>query len=321
MNSAAIFRMSPLARTLPARILVADDDEFVLQLITSRLQTLGFSVRCAHDGREALQILEKEWYPLVITDLQMPVMDGIELTENLRSRGADDTYIIMLTISHDCCDYQRGYASGVDDYLTKKVAQSELTARVHAGFNTLAMRRHLAHTQAMLDISQTLDAETGAHNAGEIWLRLHSEVRRAQLHDRPLGVIAVGIEVEHAPEALPEAATLRGLIHIIKHSTRSDVDSIGRLDSPRGASFVIVLPECGAEGVMIVKRRLMRVLHHFAANEPGPRVRITLGAAALDESQGAIDATSLLQLAERSRTEHGLSGPAALERRARHPSH
>jgi two-component system response regulator YesN len=57
---------------------------------------------------------------VVITDWQMPVMDGLEFTQQLRKKGVTDTFVIMLTVLDSSFDYERAYESGVDDYLSKK---------------------------------------------------------------------------------------------------------------------------------------------------------------------------------------------------------
>ena len=106
--------------------------------MADRLAGAGFEVERAPDGEQALALLSRQWMPVVITDWQMPVMDGIAFTEQLRARGVEDTYVIMLTMRESSMDYERGYYAGVDDYLTKKLPDAELFARIHAGFNTLA---------------------------------------------------------------------------------------------------------------------------------------------------------------------------------------
>jgi DNA-binding response OmpR family regulator len=89
-------------------------------------------------------------FPVLLTDLQMPGMDGIELTRRVRARGMDDAYIIMLTLRDASFDYERGYAAGVDDYLTKKLPDVELHARINVAFNTSALRRELKEIKAKL---------------------------------------------------------------------------------------------------------------------------------------------------------------------------
>jgi CheY-like chemotaxis protein len=141
-------RILAVAQGSEAKILVVDDDEITLASIGDLLQGRGFNVRTACNGAEALSIFEQEWFPLLLTDWCMPVMDGLELTRSLRARGVTDTYVIMLTALGTDLDYERAYEAGVDDYLIKQVPDIELFARLHAGFCTLNLRRALrdAHT-------------------------------------------------------------------------------------------------------------------------------------------------------------------------------
>src|SRR5688572_33440992 len=93
----------------PQRILLVDDDELELELMADRLQSLGFETHTVSDGSAALELLQTQPFPVVITDWQMPRMDGIRLTESLRGRGDNDTYIIMLTVLDDESSHERGY--------------------------------------------------------------------------------------------------------------------------------------------------------------------------------------------------------------------
>jgi CheY-like chemotaxis protein len=296
--------MSPLARALPQRILVANNDEVAMRSLSKRLEELGFSVSYAKSGPEALAILKQEWFPLFITALQVPVMGGRELVQALRNgHSADDIYVILLTASHDGSDYEFGYAAGVDDYLSHKAAQSELIFRLQSGFNALAMRRHVAHVQEMLTSSLPLDQKTGAFSADEIWVRLHAEVRRAHLYGREFAVLTMGVEVERKTDALPDTATLRGVVQAIKRTIRAEVDLVGCMQTPRGAGFMLLLPECKPEGMLAVKQRLIKSLHPFIGSDAEPRLSITMGTAALDidGTTGPTDAPTLLKRANHSR--------------------
>jgi DNA-binding response OmpR family regulator len=143
-------RIRILAGTTQPKILVVDDDELALALVCDRLSSRGFEVRRACNGDEALKLLEQEWFPVVLTDWQMPVMSGIELTEKLRAKGITDTFVIMLTVLDGTFDYAHAYRAGVDDYLTKKMPEIELFARIHAAFSTLALRHSLSEAKTEL---------------------------------------------------------------------------------------------------------------------------------------------------------------------------
>ena len=143
-------RLRTLSQVMELNIMIVDDDELVRTLIGDRLESRGMMVSYAADGAAALALLEKQPLPVVLVDWQMPVMDGIEFTEALRARGMVDTYLIMLTTRDNSIDYERGYRAGVDDYLTKRVTDQDMLARIHAGFATFKLRRALRETQIAL---------------------------------------------------------------------------------------------------------------------------------------------------------------------------
>lgn len=143
-------RLRRLNLEVPPRVLVVDDDELELALVADRLERSGLEVGRASDGNQALQLLERELYPVLVVDWQMPVMDGIALTERLRTSGWDHVYIIMLTARNTGIDYDRGYLAGVDDYLTKQLPDTELMARIHAGLNIVGLRCELKHARSRI---------------------------------------------------------------------------------------------------------------------------------------------------------------------------
>lgn len=143
-------------RALPAgtrrNVLIVDDDEIERALIADRLVIRGFEVAHAENGKEALDVLHAERQPVVIVDWFMPVMNGIEFTEEVRARGFDETFILMLTSRSTGLDYERGYVAGVDDYLTKKVSDVELLARIHIAFAMHSLRLQLHEAHRELDV-------------------------------------------------------------------------------------------------------------------------------------------------------------------------
>lgn len=306
-------RLSVLQRALPSRILVVDDDEPDRESIARQLTAAGFEVEQAANGREALDALDRQWYPLVVTDWQMPVMDGLTLTKTLRARGAEDTYIIMRTTRDASADFEQGYVAGVDDYLTKRVSDPEMFARIYAAFNTLALRRSLREAQeAMLEQSVSIDVESGAFSPSELQGRLLSEIRRGQRYGRQLAVLALGVRVEGAPAAdcIPDAATLKGVVQATDAAVRAHVDWIGRMESPVGAVFAVVLPEAGISEVPLIKQRMMATLTRYAETVSAPLV-FSYGVAALERDGNdstPVEAAAMLDVAEHCRACPGHSG-------------
>jgi DNA-binding response OmpR family regulator len=155
VSGAVTDRILALAGDMQPKLLVVDDDELELTLICDRLESRGFEVWRASHGAAALKILEREWFPVILTDWNMPVMTGLELTEQLRANGVMDTYVIMFTVLDTSFDYERAYEAGVDDYLTKKMPSIELFARIHSAFNTLNLRRSLRKALEALAAKRT----------------------------------------------------------------------------------------------------------------------------------------------------------------------
>jgi CheY-like chemotaxis protein len=118
---------------MPARILVADDDQILQRLLLHTLKLEGYEVLTARDGDEALDIVNRERPDLVILDVMMPGLNGFELCQTLRQQPDTVTLpIIMLSGLSDVQEKVSGLRAGADEYLTKPIDLRELTARVDA---------------------------------------------------------------------------------------------------------------------------------------------------------------------------------------------
>jgi DNA-binding response OmpR family regulator len=113
-------------------ILVVDDEPSVVEVVSLYLRREGFTVRTARDGREALSAIHSDLPALVILDLMLPKVDGIEIVHRLRSNKATDVPIIMLTARGQETDRIYGLEIGADDYVVKPFSPAELVARVKA---------------------------------------------------------------------------------------------------------------------------------------------------------------------------------------------
>ncbi|QFF98412.1 DNA-binding response regulator [Psychrobacillus glaciei] len=112
-------------------ILVTEDDRNIRRLIREYLLKAGYNVFDAEDGSSALKLLDKHHIDLLITDIMMPSIDGLELTVALRNSGFD-LPILMITALESFKDKKNGFYSGADDYLVKPIDMEELVLRVSA---------------------------------------------------------------------------------------------------------------------------------------------------------------------------------------------
>lgn len=118
---------------MPERILVIDDDPNSLQLINLTLQTEGFEVLTASGGLEGLSRIQADKPDLVVLDLMLPDMDGLEICRRIRrARETADLPLIMLTAKGEVADRVAGLRLGADDYIPKPAAPAEVAARVRS---------------------------------------------------------------------------------------------------------------------------------------------------------------------------------------------
>lgn len=131
-----------------AKILVVDDERSILDLVSAYLRQEGYEVHTAIDGPTALQAARAFRPELIVLDVMLPGMDGLELLTRLRRES--DVYIILLTAKSEETDKIVGLSVGADDYLTKPFSPRELVARVKAALRRLHADVGPAESTALL---------------------------------------------------------------------------------------------------------------------------------------------------------------------------
>jgi two-component system, OmpR family, alkaline phosphatase synthesis response regulator PhoP len=131
-------------------ILVVDDEPKIVQLVRDYLERAGFAVRIAQDGKVALRLARLEKPDMIVLDLGLPGMDGLDVTRELRK--SSNAPILMLTARSEETDKLIGLELGADDYITKPFSPKELVARVRVVF-----RRIETYSQPDADIIRAAD--------------------------------------------------------------------------------------------------------------------------------------------------------------------
>jgi PleD family two-component response regulator len=146
-------------------ILLAEDDPVTRMLMTRFLKNAGYEVDAVANGSEALDKMTKRYYPMLITDWEMPEMDGITLCKAVRNMQLDGYVYALLLTSRDAKEHIiAGLEAGADDYLVKPVHEPELIARLNAGRRILALEHSLRAANHRNRILSITDALTGAYN-------------------------------------------------------------------------------------------------------------------------------------------------------------
>ncbi len=117
------------------RILVVDDEVKIVELVSDYLKRAGYDVLSAYDGESALEKVRREKPDLIILDLGLPKLDGLDVTRSIRQSSVAP--IIMLTARSDESDKLIGLELGADDYITKPFSPKELVARVRVVFRRM----------------------------------------------------------------------------------------------------------------------------------------------------------------------------------------
>jgi DNA-binding response OmpR family regulator len=189
-----------------ARILLVDDEQAVQTLLTYPLRKEGYEVVGAMDGQEALDRFGEERFDLVVLDIMLPKLDGIEVCRRLRTRS--QVPIIMLTAKGDEIDKVAGLEMGADDYITKPFSVREFRSRVKA-----ALRR-----------GNMAGAALGNEPIRSGNLEIDFERRSVQLHSKPVQLTYVEFEILAAMAASPGRVFTREMLleHIWGDSTYRD---------------------------------------------------------------------------------------------------
>ena len=144
-------------------ILIVEDEREIAEIIQECLEAEGFTCRICHDGRSALRLYSEHQPDLIILDIRLPGMDGLEVCTQIRQKPvANDPYILMLTSRGEEIDRIIGLSTGADDYYIKPFSPRELVARVRA-----LLRRRLREderSQLLRSKSFTIDLEQHSIN-------------------------------------------------------------------------------------------------------------------------------------------------------------
>lgn len=172
------------------RILVVDDEEQIRKLLESSLRRRGYEVVLATDGIEALRHIRARIPDLIVTDVNMPNMNGFELTRRLRAdHRTARVPIVMLSARKQADDILRGYAEGADEYIAKPVEMAVLTAKID-----VLIKRMKANAGDVIERGRVIVFLRGKGGAGATTLAVNSAVSLAETKMYRTAVIDLSLE-------------------------------------------------------------------------------------------------------------------------------
>lgn len=146
------------------KVLIVDDDPIALEILANFLSVSGYVVELASNGKEALEKMRFYSPRIVISDVDMPEMNGVELCRAIRNRQSIQyTYLILLTSHSDSDSVLLGLDAGADDYLSKPFRQEELRLRMEGGRRLLSLEGRDMMIFSLAKLAESRDQDTGTH--------------------------------------------------------------------------------------------------------------------------------------------------------------
>lgn len=256
MNAAV--STTPTSGTEPVWRILLVDDEPTQRLIMARiLRRAGYEVDTAGNGREALTKIESGDFHLLITDWEMPEMDGISLCRAMRASTREGYIYTLLLTARDSVEHVvAGLQSGADDYLTKPVIEPELIARLSTGKRIVTLERSLRAVNEENRRLSITDSLTGTYNRRYLMEQLPREIERAGRYARNLSVVMC--DVDYFKRVNDTHGHLIGdeVLKMFAKSLQSGIRACDWVARFGGEEFVVVLPETTVDNAAIAAEHL-----------------------------------------------------------------
>ena len=246
-------------------ILVVEDDERIIKICATVLGSGGYQVVSAPDGPGMFLAIERDVPDLIILDLMLPGMDGVEVLGKIKENPlARDVPVVVLTAIGDLKTKVKTLQIGADDYLVKPVSSLELLARVRANLRKHEYERRLKYQLDQSFIQSITDPLTGLHNRRYLETTLDRELALHRRSKRPLCLLMLdidgfkGVNEAHGHGAGDEVLT--GLTAIFRRELRTS-DLAVRMG---GDEFLMVLPDASLEQATAIAERLRGAMEALA---------------------------------------------------------
>jgi two-component system cell cycle response regulator len=284
------------------QVLVVDDSALHLRVLEHTLSREFETVHQARNGREAMEIFERDQPSIVITDCVMPDFSGFELCERIRAMQSSYVYIIMVTSIAEKENVVKGLAAGADDYLTKPFHVEELLARVKVGLRLLDLHRQLEEKNRLLEHFALTDPLTGLPNRRAVEAWADRQLRAAVRHGFSFWVVMIDLDHFKRVNDLyghdAGDSVLKSFGELLKGQTRSS-DISGRMG---GEEFVHIVTHAEESHMpMIVERtRAKLAARRFPVGDSAINITASIGVAGYRGQDNAPAFSQLVSRADRA---------------------
>jgi len=286
----------PLEVLSRCRVLVVDDDELVRAQLSALLRMGGYDVLTAASGEEAVRSLATRICQIVLTDWQMPGMDGLALCRRVRIEHIESyVYVTVLTVRDGKQDMLTSLAAGADDYIVKGSSNEEILARMEVARRITRLEYSLRRSNRENRRLSVTDPLTATHNRRYLMKYLPRELARAQRYNRPLSVLCCDLDgFKQINDRLGHAAGDHVLKEFALRATRCLRETSDWLARSGGDEFVIVMPETTLLGAKSVAEKLRHVLATppLVIRDRALKMTLSIGVTALETRDEIFDTTA-----------------------------
>lgn len=217
------------------KILLVEDEENIALFVKMELEYEGYKVEVCDDGIKGLEFSIENEYDLILLDLMLPKLNGLEVCRRLRK--VKNTPIIMLTARDDVMDKVTGFQTGADDYVSKPFAIEELLARIEALLRRVNANKPIANKLEFNDISIDMDARIVIQDGEEINLTTKEYELLVELMKNNNKVLSRESLLENIWGYDYEAET--NVVDVYIRHLRSKLKNDGYIQTVRGIGYVI----------------------------------------------------------------------------------
>lgn len=260
-------------------ILIVEDDPIVAFSLSALVEDLDHEVETAQNGQDALKLLERTHFDLVISDWMMPEMDGPQLCRAIRARRDRlYVYIILVTSRDASADRWEGLQAGADDFIVKPPDPGDLRSRLVVAERIMTMQAKLTEANEKLqaayyEVEQanerlnalaTTDGLTGAKNHRFFQDRLRQEISEAERHDRPLSLLLLDLDhFKSLNDTFGHQAGDEVLISVARllQSQARASDIVARYG---GEEFVVILPGTDRANAQTIAERFRTAIAEWS---------------------------------------------------------
>ena len=235
-------------------VLIVDDDLSVRNTMDEYIANAGFSTLAASSAEEALELIEKNDFAVVITDIRLPGMGGLELTKVIKQKNGSD--VIVVTGYSDDYSYEEAINIGASDFVIKPVRLEELLLRLRRVLKERQLSSERTRMMQKLQKLAITDGLTKLYNSRSFYSQLELEVDRYNRYKHPLSLLL--LDIDNFKEFNDNFGHLEGdkvlvrFSQIIKSCLRTN-DSAYRYG---GEEFTVILPETNGEEAKTVAQRI-----------------------------------------------------------------